>query len=160
MFGGREVKFLALGNTESWRQAWPDLPSFLRPASLQGSFINGSADPSELQTSFAFLQQPSDRPLRGEGGQNLDPPTQRGPRNVRGSSTGFGRKTPSPKQIPLQQINHEIYRNYSFIYYFNLQRSDSGRAIKGEITLREGLAINGAYISKACAYDQILRPME
>ena len=32
MFGGREVKFLALGNTESWRQTWPDLPSFLRPA--------------------------------------------------------------------------------------------------------------------------------
>ena len=100
----------------------------------------------------------SDRPLRGEGGQNLDTPTQRGPRNVHGSSTGFGRKTPSPKQIPHQQINHEIYRNYSFIYYFNLQRSDSGRAIKGEITLREGLAINGAYISKACAYDQLLRP--
>ena len=37
----------------------------------------------------------SDRPLRGEGGQNLDTPTQRGPRNVHGSSTGFGRKTPS-----------------------------------------------------------------
>uniref|UniRef100_A0ABI0P189 Motilin/ghrelin-associated peptide domain-containing protein n=2 Tax=Bos TaxID=9903 RepID=A0ABI0P189_BOVIN len=36
-------------------------------------------------------------PLRGEGGQNLDTPTQRGPRNVHGSSTGFGRKTPSPK---------------------------------------------------------------
>ena len=50
----------------------------------------------------------SDRPLRGEGGQNLDTPTQRGPRNVHGSSTGFGRKTPSPKQIPHQQINHEI----------------------------------------------------
>ena len=61
---------------------------------------------------------------------------------------------------PPQQINHEIYRNDSFIYYFNLQRSDSGHAIKGEITLREGLTINGAYISKACAYDQILRPME
>ena len=76
------------------------------------------------------------------------PPTQRGPRNVHSSSTGFGRKTSSPKQIPRQQINHEIYRNDSFIYYFNLQRSDSGRAIKGEIKLREGLAINGAPMIK------------
>lgn len=143
MFGGRQVKFLAPGNTkleanlarppllpQTCRQIHRDLPTLL------------SCKPPLLF---------SNSPVTGHSGEKVDrtwvPSHPERPQKCARLIHGFGRKTPSPKQIPRQQINHEIYRNDSCIYYFNLQRSDSGHAIKGEITLREGLTVNGAYIS-------------